>query len=587
MSHSFTYTVLVLSTLVIMNSANAPKRVGDAWGTNIHWTKESVEGEAAMLSKAYKVARMDFHWASIESECGKYNFSAYDGLLAIMKAAGVRPYWILDYGNPCYPPRPIIPVDCKTETACRGTCQEYFGTCSDGTYYCCARTPNNPSGCDGVHKCPTNPNLVNCACNAKNSSSDQIQDHSLSQKQTQTHRVKKFTSNNACNTVECIQAFGNFAKAAVAHFRGNNIIFECLNEPNGMGGDNATDITKVCLAAGTAFTNANELFVGPATSGFDWPYLNTSMKDGILNAFGAVSVHPYRAQAPETVLADYSRLRDLIQTYGTTPAMKAMPVLSGEWGYTTAKLPCIYNNRVDEFTQAAYLTRMWLINALAGIEVSINYDWVDDGNDATSCEANFGSVNSAPTGNENQPFKPKPSYDAAMILQTTLGDFNTVLPRVAVKSVMPTTVPPANVFVLPFHNTANDATGYAAWSNGTVVPLQCGNATVPQRRDCGHLYISKADCVSPTNPKGPGCCWEANEPHVGGPQCYKAEKQLAISVSISFTVAKPSACWMLSDMLNVGEAKQVCSDANAVLNIDIDVLPNGTTTTPVYLIPLL
>jgi len=32
-----------------------PPRVGDAWGTNIHWTSEPVPGEAAMLAKAYKV----------------------------------------------------------------------------------------------------------------------------------------------------------------------------------------------------------------------------------------------------------------------------------------------------------------------------------------------------------------------------------------------------------------------------------------------------------------------------------------------------------------------------------------------------
>lgn len=51
-------------------------RVGDAWGTNIHWTAESAPGEAAMM-KAFKLApRMDL-------------------LLAVMKAHGICPYWIL------------------------------------------------------------------------------------------------------------------------------------------------------------------------------------------------------------------------------------------------------------------------------------------------------------------------------------------------------------------------------------------------------------------------------------------------------------------------------------------------------------
>lgn len=39
------------------------RRVGDAWGTNIHWTQERAAGEAAMLARAFKLARMDFHWS--------------------------------------------------------------------------------------------------------------------------------------------------------------------------------------------------------------------------------------------------------------------------------------------------------------------------------------------------------------------------------------------------------------------------------------------------------------------------------------------------------------------------------------------
>ena len=46
--------------------------------------------------------------------------------------------------------------------------------------------------------------------------------------------------NDACNTAECVDGYGAFAAATVAHFKGNSIIFECLNEPNGMGNDNAS-----------------------------------------------------------------------------------------------------------------------------------------------------------------------------------------------------------------------------------------------------------------------------------------------------------------------------------------------------------
>ena len=35
-------------------------RIGDGWGTNIHWTS-ALPGEAEMMSSAFKVARMDFN----------------------------------------------------------------------------------------------------------------------------------------------------------------------------------------------------------------------------------------------------------------------------------------------------------------------------------------------------------------------------------------------------------------------------------------------------------------------------------------------------------------------------------------------
>jgi hypothetical protein len=61
---------------------------------------------------------MDFDWGSIESTCGQYNFAAYDTLLATMVGVGVRPYWIMDYGNACYPAAPGQPGNSCTTTAC-------------------------------------------------------------------------------------------------------------------------------------------------------------------------------------------------------------------------------------------------------------------------------------------------------------------------------------------------------------------------------------------------------------------------------------------------------------------------------------
>ena len=82
-------------------SARALPRAGDAWGTNIHWTTPQ-PGEAAQLAAAFKIARMDFSWASVEKALGVYSFAEYEGLVATLAAVGVRPYLILDYWNPLY-----------------------------------------------------------------------------------------------------------------------------------------------------------------------------------------------------------------------------------------------------------------------------------------------------------------------------------------------------------------------------------------------------------------------------------------------------------------------------------------------------
>ena len=88
-----------------------PQRVGDSWGTEIHWHKlfswnasssgtspEEAHGEAAMIARAFKLARMDLRWAAVEKRSGVYEFAGYDALLSVMQAHGLRPFWILDYG---------------------------------------------------------------------------------------------------------------------------------------------------------------------------------------------------------------------------------------------------------------------------------------------------------------------------------------------------------------------------------------------------------------------------------------------------------------------------------------------------------
>lgn len=364
-----------------------------------------------------------------------------------------------------------------------------------------------------------------------------------------------------------------------------------------MGHDNITEIAALCKAAGKELSAAGEYFVGPATAGIDFNYLEGAMQAGILDAFKAVSVHPYRPTPPDSVLGDYEHLRYLIKKYGSTSEQQNLPIISGEWGYTTAVAPCTYTNRCDEMTQAAYLSRMWLTNTLAGALVSINYDWSDGTGSTSDCESHFGSVRQPPTKNPALPYLPKPKYTAALTLQTGLGNFQRMSKRVQATSVTPSHLPIANVFVLEFENSPNDQTGYAVWTNGS---MQTGACAAPGhllphgyvKEDCGHYGISQSGCLSPNNPKGPGCCWEPNVTVVGGPQCYKPILPLAANFTVTFPVSTPvllekpglsNPCWSVHGMLNESLG-QVCEDGGSV-TLSVTTIGNMTANSPVYLLP--
>ncbi len=279
------------------------------FGVNIHFTQPA-PGEMDLLKKmGCQVVRMDFAWSTIETEKGKYNFRAYDGLVAELERAKIRPYFILDYGN---------------------------------AYY---------------------------------------------QKGGLTDPLAQ-------------DAFARFAGEAVKHFRGKGIIWEIWNEPNILPfWTPKPDVQAyIQLAKKTVRqirkSDPSAWVVGPATSGFDWEFLEAVFASGLLEDFDAVSVHPYRPGSPESVWEDYAKLDSMMEFFG-----RRRPILSGEWGYST------FRRGVSEKRQASYLMRMWALNAAAKVPISIFYDWRDDGPSDDENEHRFGVI--------RQNSEPKPSFSAA------------------------------------------------------------------------------------------------------------------------------------------------------------------------------
>lgn len=224
------------------------------------------------------------------------------------------------------------------------------------------------------------------------------------------------------HTDEGRAAFAKWAAASAQHFKGRGILWEMYNEPNiqfWKPKPNADDYAKLALAVGKALREAapDEAYVGPATSTIDLPFLETCFKAGLLDYWSAVSVHPYRQTDPETALPEYRRLRQLIRQYAKD---KPVPILSGEWGYSTGW------KGFDEDRQGKYLARQWLTNLYAEVPVSIWYDWHDDGTDPKEAEHHFGAVRHeyrAGKDADDPVYEAKPSYAAAKALTTALAGY--------------------------------------------------------------------------------------------------------------------------------------------------------------------
>jgi hypothetical protein len=223
------------------------------------------------------------------------------------------------------------------------------------------------------------------------------------------------------HTDEARQAFGRFAAASAAKFKGLGVVWEIWNEPDldrfWQPQPNPDDYMALAKVAVSAMRQAdpNATIVAPALTGLEpkyqqaWNFLERCFALGLLELVDAISVHPYRLGQPESAPSDYHRLRTLITHYA--PQGKAnMPVISSEWGYSLTW--------VSQEQQAAYFVRLFLLNLLNDLPLSIWYDWRDDGPDTQQREQNFGII----TWNG----QPKIVYFAAQTLTRELAGFRLV-----------------------------------------------------------------------------------------------------------------------------------------------------------------
>ena len=208
------------------------------------------------------------------------------------------------------------------------------------------------------------------------------------------------------------QAYANYAAAAAEHFKGDGDIYQVWQEPDGSWswpkrGSNRKPVHGHGQAGGAGDAQDGSCTIwGPDISNAEYAvtnFLKPCLQQGLASLVDAISVHPYRTTAPETVVADYTTIGTLVNRYRSQ-----MPIVSSEWGYSCS------TDTSDQFgghgSRPRRLPgRMLLVNYSQGIRFSNWYDWKDD---EIAGSEEFGLVTSAGVA--------KPAYNELKLLTASL-----------------------------------------------------------------------------------------------------------------------------------------------------------------------
>jgi hypothetical protein len=232
-------------------------------------------------------------------------------------------------------------------------------------------------------------------------------------------------------------AYAAFAAAAAARYAGHGVIWEIWNEPNvpqfwtGPGGIRPDPLAYAALVAaaapairaadpdatilaGAAFIGIPELIAAiGGVGGTD--FLRAIIAAGVLEHVDGLSIHSYRAEAPETLAADVATIRAAMG-----PRARRRPLWVSEWGYSTydPTVPPTGLNflpAVSEARQASWYARMLLSDFALGLAGTVIFQDRDpEPADPGNIEAHWGLMHGDLT--------PKPSYDALATLDAIIGD---------------------------------------------------------------------------------------------------------------------------------------------------------------------
>jgi polysaccharide biosynthesis protein PslG len=203
---------------------------------------------------------------------------------------------------------------------------------------------------------------------------------------------------------EDIAAFGRFAEATAARFKGRDVRYEIWNEPDIVQfwrpKPDAREYAALLREALSAIHRADPAakVVSGGVSRLDLKFLRKAIDPAVAAGLTAIGVHPYPKAGPETIGPELEKLRQWARhSFG-----ERLEVWDTEWGYssTNAAERALGNGRSEEarLRQARLAMREILTVWTAGFPLAVWYDLQDDGTDAGNPEQNYGllDANGAP-----------------------------------------------------------------------------------------------------------------------------------------------------------------------------------------------
>ena len=185
---------------------------------------------------------------------------------------------------------------------------------------------------------------------------------------------RNYDNGDTPHTTEAMAAFGRYGTEVLKRYGEQIQTVEIWNEYNGTFCKGPATGNR----AGTYATMLHEAYaqikkarpevtvLGGATAGIPMPYWEKLMQNGALASMDALSIHPYRYEAPpEGIEDEIAALQELVKKYNDGRS-KPIWVTEIGWGTQTTAAPGAL--LIDEATQAKFLVRAYALLLSANVE---------------------------------------------------------------------------------------------------------------------------------------------------------------------------------------------------------------------------